>query len=135
MKKECDVFKARISKKQAVNQENGITVSEKVFEKAIGVCPQTMISIEGVVVQCLVDTGAEISTITESFFNNHLRRDLVDVSGYLKITAANGLQIPFLGYFETDISLFGRKFSDAGFLVVKDPQDEHLAQRKQESQE
>ena len=123
-KRDCETFKARKARKQAVNQENDIAVSEKMLEKAIGVCPHTMVTLEGVSFKCLIDTGAEISTITESYFTEHLKRDLMDVSRYLKITAANGLQIPFLGYFEADISLFGRTFPKAGFLVVRDPHDE-----------
>ena len=49
---------------------------------------------------------------------------------HVKITAANGLQIPFIGYYEPTIRIFGREVREAGFLIVKDPEDLYLANRK-----
>ena len=69
-------------------------MSNRVFDKAIGMCLETVVEIDNVSFRCLLDSGAQISTITESVFNDNFK---MDVSGYLKITVANGLQIPFLG--------------------------------------
>ena len=51
--------------------------------------------IGGVNMNCLLDTGAQVSTITESFFRRHLKEhaeSIVDVSPYLRISAAQGLE-------------------------------------------
>lgn len=53
----------------------------------------------GVEVNCLLDTGSQVSTITESFFRKYIARndrELVSCS-WLKLTAANGLDIPYVG--------------------------------------
>ena len=71
-----------------------------------------------------------MTTMTESFFKENFNETLADISDYVKITAANGLQIPFIGYYETTIKIFGREVREAGFLIVKDPEDLYLASRK-----
>ncbi|KAL8569843.1 hypothetical protein ACOMHN_038536 [Nucella lapillus] len=43
-----------------------------------------------------------------------------DVSSLLRITAANGLEVPYVGYIEADISVEGRTIAGCGILVRKD---------------
>lgn len=117
-------------KKEVTNQDVSINNGE-FLKKAVGVCPETIVDINGMKVRCLLDTGAEVSTMTESFFKENFNETLADISDYVKITAANGLQIPFIGYYEPTIRIFGREVKEAGFLIVKDPEDLHLANRKQ----
>ena len=76
-------------------------------------------------IRCLLDTGAQVSTITESHFKEHFAAEekLVDVAPYIRISAANGLSIPYRGYFETDVTMFDSTFKNMGFLVVEDPAD------------
>ena len=72
---------------------------------------------------CLLDTGAQVSTITESFFRRHLKEhaeSIVDVSLYLRISTAQGLEIPYVGYIELPIAFLGHTFSAMGFLIVWD---------------
>ena len=71
-------------------------------------------------------------TITESFFRQYWGDDcdLTDLSSYLKISAANGFAIPFLGYIELDVSAMGYAFPKMGFLVAKDPVNTPLADKK-----
>lgn len=42
------------------------------------------------------------------------------MAGWLKLTAANGLDIPYLGYLELEVEAMGIKMPDCGILVVKD---------------
>ena len=44
-----------------------------VYEKAVGECPVATVRLGGVDVPCLLDSGSEVSTITEEFFNEHFR--------------------------------------------------------------
>ena len=102
---------------------------DHLFKKAVGKRPEAEVLIGGRKCKCLIDTGAEVSTMTETFFNQNYDEELTDVSSYIKISAANGLSIPYVGYFEQDVEVMGRKFK-AGFVVVKDPEDFSLLQRK-----
>ena len=92
-------------------------------------------NIEGVPVSCLLDSGSEVSTITEEFFNTHFKPkglELLSTSGWLKLTAANGLEIPYLGYFELDIEAFGLNVPRRGILVVKDSANDAMRARKRD---
>ena len=48
--------------------------------------------------------------MTEAFFNQTYDHELIDVSPLIKITAANGLSIPYVGYFEPEVEVLGKKF-------------------------
>ena len=90
--------------------------SDSMCDRAFGKC-RTIIAKLGVQVNCLVNSGSEVSTVTEEFFSKHFKpkgQDLISTNGWLTITAANGLEIPYIGYFELDIEVFGRKVSSRG---------------------
>ena len=87
--------------------------------------------LDGVKVNCLLDSGAEVSTLTEYFFSN--TSGLVDTTPWwLRITAANGRDIHYRGYVEFDLGIGGRKFPGMGFLVVRDLDDPEARRRKQQ---
>lgn len=48
------------------------------------------------------------------------------------LTAANGLNIPYIGYFDVDVETLGITIPKRGILVVKDSEDPVTRRRKQE---
>ncbi|KAL7870950.1 hypothetical protein SRHO_G00084470 [Serrasalmus rhombeus] len=87
-------------------------------------CPVIDVVIGGVVVSCLLDTGSMVSTVTESFFIQQFEpwgQDHLQSCHWLQLRAANGLDIPYIGYLELDVMLCGKVMSRCGILVVKDP--------------
>ena len=63
----------------------------------------------------LVDTGSQVSTISESFFNEHLlgnRNIRFQGGNWFPLSAANGLEIPYLGVALVDLEVFGMKIKD-----------------------
>ena len=77
-----------------------------IIENAVGNCPDVKIKLGGVDVGCLIDTGAEVSTITESFYKEFLAqgREVIDVTSYIKISASQGLEIPYVSYVELQLT-------------------------------
>lgn len=51
---------------------SGTLTKDRFLERAVGKCPEVEIHIGGVAVRCLLDTGSNVSTLTESFFKEHL---------------------------------------------------------------
>lgn len=87
-------------------------------------CPQLVVSIGGIPVPCLIDTGSMVSTITESCFLKHFEpwgQERLKRCQWLQLRAANGLAIPYIGYMELDVELCGKIVSECGILVVRDP--------------
>lgn len=77
-----------------------------VYEKAVGECPVVTVLLGEIYVTCLFDSGSEESTITGEFFNEHFRpqgNTFLPTSNWLRLTAANGLEIPYVGYLELDL--------------------------------
>lgn len=94
------------------------------------------ISVGGVKFECLLDTGSNISSVTASFFNQRLKPKLgkgLDDCSWLHLSAAQGLDIPYVGYVETDIEAvaLGQTIPGRGIVVVKDPVGEVAQERKQ----
>jgi len=88
----------------------------------IGRCPVFSANLGGFQVSWLINSGSEVSTITEEFFDANFKgQSLLSSSGWLSLTAANGLEIPRVGYFEVDVEVFGKVVPRRGILVVKDP--------------
>ncbi len=102
-----------------------ISDRDRLLKHAVGKCPVVDLKIGGVDVSCLLDTGSQVSTITEHFFKEHLvgeEKDMLSTTGWLKITAANGLDIPYLGYLELTVETMGITLPECGFLIVRDTQ-------------
>ena len=86
--------------------------------------PHVDVVMSGVTVPSLVDTGSMVSTITESFFQEHFAPwggERLQSCHWLQLQAANGLAIPYLGYLELDVLICGKRLPRCGILVVKDP--------------
>lgn len=99
------------------------TSRDRLLEHAVGKCPVANLKINGVSAACLLDTGCQVSTISERFFRDHLfgeYKDMLSTAGWLKITAANGLDIPYLGSLELKVETMGIVLPECGFLVVRD---------------
>lgn len=92
--------------------------------RLVSPCPHLVVSMGGVSVPCLLDTGSMVSTITESCFRLWFEpwgQDRLQSCHWLQLRAANGLEIPYIGYMELDIELCGHVVSECGILVVRDP--------------
>ena len=109
-----------------------LTDGGSIIENAVGDCPEVNVRVGGVDVVCLIDTGAEVSTITESFYKEYLAqgREVIDVTSHIKISASQGLEIPYVGYVELQLTALSHTFKGLGFLIVKDPVSTQIQARK-----
>ena len=102
------------------------------IRKIVGQCPEQNVRVQGCDISCLLDTGAQVSTITEQFYRQHLsHQELVDISQLVSVTGTQGHDVPFLGCVELDLEVMGEKFPSVWFVVVRDPQGTPIAERKQ----
>ncbi|PIK34812.1 Pol polyprotein [Apostichopus japonicus] len=127
----------KLGKPVVGNQEStGVVLNnpghDTLVTKAVGECPKITVQSGSLSIRCLLDTGAEVSTITESFFLEHITQsgELVDVSAFLKISGATGVNVPYIGYVELPITVLGYVFPGMGFLVVKDSCDPQFVEKK-----
>ena len=97
------------------NQSNEPNFSSLVGGKVTVNC-----GIDGVDVPLILDSGSQITIISESFFKAHWSTGLRDASSWLSVEAANGIEIPYIGYFEASVEVFGRQLESVGILVKKE---------------
>ena len=95
---------------------------DEVLNKLVRESPKAKVCLAGVSVECILDTGAETSLISSSFYYNNLAdklSNLKPVKSCVQVEGANGLQIPIVGYVEIPLSVQNHSF-DAHFLIIDD---------------
>ena len=105
---------------------------EELRRKLIAPSPSANIEIGGKIVPCILDTGAETSLISSTFYHQHLAGEtgaLGTVGTLLRVYGANNLEIPIEGYLDTTIRVLGSSV-DASFLVMSDQSS--LTERRKE---
>ena len=109
--------------------------SGSTMERVVGGYPEaTSVVVMGAEVRCLLDTWSQLSTLTESYYRQHMESNvkLVDISSIFRVNSSQGSDVPFIGYVELDANIMGRLFPGLGFLIVRDPTDTPIATRKME---
>ena len=88
---------------------------------------ESVIDVAGVSARCLLDTGSQVSTISYSFFENHLsdQVSLENLGQIVNIEVAGGHQLPYRGFIQTEVkfhkSVTGSSEPlDVIFLVVEE---------------
>ena len=81
------------------------------------------VTVAGQTLDCLLDSGSQVSFVTEAFFKRAIQpqgHELRSARNWLTIRAADGLDVPYVGYFETDVCVAGQVVADRAILVVRD---------------
>ncbi len=96
--------------------------AEKLKNSAFGDCLTVEGKIAGVKTKCLFDTGSEVSTISESHFRQHFGEQKLKLSSacWVKLTAANRLDIPLLGCLQTDVECLRKVLPRKCIFVLTD---------------
>ena len=95
-------------------------VTSENMERLMGECPTAMVSIAGVPVECILDTGAETSLISDKFYFEQLESKTggMDAEGrFVTVVGANDLSIPIVGVLDVPLEVCGR--SVQACLLVK----------------
>lgn len=62
------------------------------------------IQIEGREVNCLLDTGSQVTTIPKSYYDKYLcKHPMKSLEHFLEVEGANGQAVPYLGYVELNL--------------------------------
>lgn len=82
-------------------------MKEELIQKMVGGVNTTKITLNGENIEALIDSGSQVSTITEKLYNNLKRKpDLHQMEDFqLQLRSANGGIIPYTGYIHTEIKV------------------------------
>ena len=107
-----------------ISDEDKITI----LEQAVAPCPETKITIKDKSPNSLLDSRSMVTLMTQSYFEEHLRNSISDVTGtaeahqLFNLKGAGENQIPLTKYFSCDISIGSMKIPEVGILVKTDCQ-------------
>ncbi|KAG1952345.1 interleukin-1 receptor accessory protein-like 1-A [Pimephales promelas] len=111
------------SQKQSPKQQPVTNVdtgnSLKLPDGLIGMRCTAQVRVEGKEVNCLLDTGSQVTTIPLSFYNSYLsHHPLQPLNRLLEVEGANGQAVPYLGYVELALK-FPQEFLGAEAEIPK----------------
>jgi transposase InsO family protein len=91
---------------QTVSSPNHLANAEETISRLVGPNTEADILIEGIPCRCLVDTGSQVSTVSHSFYLEHLsHRTLESLDSILDLKGANDHPIPYFGFIEVEVKL------------------------------
>lgn len=95
-----------------------------------GRCPTVNIDVNGRQLRAIIDTGSEVTTVTERWVQENLQHADLHPLTHLTLRAANGLEIPYSGVVMADLKLLGQTCQNVPVLVVRDTGDPSTRKRK-----
>lgn len=120
------------SKRQKRPSPHTRSAPAKIPKGLIGAKYTASVFIDGQASTCLLDTGSQVTTVSQSFYESNLSKfDIHPLNELLEIEAANGQSVPYSGFIEVDIifpkECFGSEITVSTFvLVVPDIQSNAL---------
>ena len=74
----------------------------------VGDCPVVEVMVQGRLIPCILDTGSQVTLFSKALFQRHFQDEPVmgasEIS-WLSLRAANGLQLPYVGYVLLDFEV------------------------------
>ncbi|KAL6459833.1 hypothetical protein MHYP_G00315920 [Metynnis hypsauchen] len=78
--------------------------------RLVGTRSTAQVTVKGKEVNCLLDSGSQVTTVPDSFYKQHLSEQKIKpIHDLLEVEGANGQLVPYLGYIEMTIT-FPRDF-------------------------
>ena len=76
-----------------------------VLKSLIGDANECIAFVNDISCLALLDTGSQVSSVSQSFYNRHLRDyHIHSVENLIKLVGAGGEQVPYIGYIEVQVS-------------------------------
>ncbi len=112
-----------VGKPEAVKNDTLPQVDTSYLDCFVGKANECNAFIDGHPCRALLDTGSQVTSISESFYKGHLSHHMIQsVDKLLKVVGITGQAVQFLGYIEVDLkfpeSESGTNTSQKAFVLV-----------------
>ncbi|PIK44051.1 hypothetical protein BSL78_19097 [Apostichopus japonicus] len=85
----------------------------------VGNRPIVTVKLADVEIEAVIDTGSQVTIIPEQTFQEYLGHLPLEQLNWLNLRAANNTDIPYTGFFLSDVQLGGITIPERGILVVR----------------
>lgn len=100
--KRADAF--GVGRPEAVDLDTSPQATPSVLASLVGEANECNAYVDGKQCKALLDTGSQVTSISESFFKQHLSgRVIQSVDKLLKVVGVTGREVPFLGYISVNL--------------------------------
>uniref|UniRef100_A0A3B3R4V1 Gypsy retrotransposon integrase-like protein 1 n=1 Tax=Paramormyrops kingsleyae TaxID=1676925 RepID=A0A3B3R4V1_9TELE len=93
------------SERPALRRAHPKRLSIRLPQGLVGAKTTAQVTIEGKGTSCLLDTGSQVTTVPQSFYEQHLAHLAIHpLNDFLDVEGANGQLVPYLGYIKLSIT-------------------------------
>lgn len=112
--------RSRTPKKRSLHNKSATV---KLPKGLIGAKYTAQVQINGQSCNCLLDTGSQVTTVSQTFYENNLSHlELHSIHDLLEVEAANGQSVPYSGYIGVDITFpkncFGTELTVSSLALI-----------------
>ena len=75
----------------------------------VGNQPTVMAVVDGTLCECLMDTGSQVTCLSEAFYRQHLKHRPLEPLDDLMVVGASGSAVPYIGYTEIHLRFPSRE--------------------------
>lgn len=103
--------------------EEGTQTEVSAKPALVGDCPVVEVLVQGLAIPCILDTGSQVTLFSQALFNEHFQTEQMRATreiSWLSLRAANGLQLPYVGYALLDFEVSVVQLPSKGVLIVDD---------------
>ena len=92
---------------------------DNIHGRAVAKSPEVTITVLGQKVRFVLNTGSEVTVFPETILSklSSSQPAVQDISKWFKMYAANGMELPYVGYTELGIEVLSIQLSRVGVLV------------------
>ena len=82
-------------------------MADPILEQLVGPANEVQVQIEDNICQALLDTGSQVSTISEQYYQDYLSQtvEICPLTEVLEVENAGGNELPYKGYISTNITI------------------------------
>lgn len=121
MDKEKNPNQKQNTKLRATLKGQQVGGPKKILKRLVGCKCTASVAVSGVESNCLIDTGSQVTTVSQSFYDKYLSGCTIEpVNNILEVDGANGQPVPYNGYVEISMK-FPKEF------IAAEPEVQTLA--------
>lgn len=107
--KRADAFS--VERPKAVDRDTSAQTTPSVLASLVGDVNECNVHVDGKKCKALLDTGSQVTSISESFFKQHLGGRAIQSAGnFLKVAGATGWEVPSFGYNNVNLKFPSEEF-------------------------
>ncbi len=106
-------------------------MSDNLLNKLVGEIKVSEVVINNVTIKGQLDSGSQVTIMNESAYHSICSVvPIIEIDGLLDIKSSTEHTLPYLGYIDIAMEIFGKRLPSVGVIITKDPKTTHAKENQ-----